>query len=444
LIFYRGLIPITYKFVTHRPYPFDRFQIPELIITLNCVLLLTALGGYYLRSGAVTLRPVPPLFMHAVITGMVILALWPEGRAYYRWVRTPDYVVQTVGRDIMTYIGPDGYVGGMDAPGVAYDTPYKTLISWDQYVNYAENPITKYGLTHLFLANNRSIREDQYYRKKYPQEMQKAVLLQQYSIKDSQFSLFSLVETRLEKLAVAKTTYTSGEPLQAQVRLKNDDFRRAKLIALNWAVYPMTLTADAKPAGTGESIQISLPPEQSENLPLTGNLPIQPGQYRLLVSWNAAKASQIEAEQMPRQLGQVVADDQASGQRAVYQAPQVAPGAGFLAFGNYRDAQAGVYQATFRVKIGKQSTTDKLMRLEVAANTGKMILQQRDLKGADFSAPEQYTTFTLPYLLTQYTSKIEFRVFSYGQTDIWVDTVQGSYQEGIWYPEPLTIADKKP
>jgi 4-amino-4-deoxy-L-arabinose transferase-like glycosyltransferase len=381
-------------------------------------------------------------FPVTIAVALIAFSLYKDGKYYYRWARSPEYVVSNTGKDIMTQVGRNGYIGGMDAPGVAYDTPYKTLISWDQYVNYAENPITKYKLTHLFLANNRNIQEDHYYFQRYPREMRTATLLQQYPIKDATFSLFSLVEIRLENLTLAKTTFSPRESLETKIRMKNYDFRQPGKLFLNWFLYPLTLTQDANPVSMGQERQYWLPPEHEQDFSLTGNLPEQSGQYILLVSWNTGKESRCEAENMRRQIGQIVEDINAAGNRVVYHDTVTSPGTGFLAYGHYRDYQPGVYETVFRLKIGDRMTTDDVVRLDVAANYGKVILQQRELRQSDFSDTRQYQSIILPYFLKDYTRRVEFRVFSYGKTDVWVDEIHTVYREGVWYREPIIIKEK--
>lgn len=368
-------------------------------------------------------------------------SLYSDGKNYYRWATSPAYVVAAVGKDLTTFSGDAAYIGGMDAPGVAFDTPYKTLIFWDQYVNYRENPITTYRLTHLFLGDSPAFREREYYFRTYPQEMQSAALLQQYPIKDAMFSLFSLVETRLKNIALAKTTYAPLERIAGTVRLKNFDFRQAKKIALNWLLYPMNVTENAGLVGSGQEIQAWLLPEEAYTFALAGGLPEQAGQYRLLISWNPMKELHCGAETMRYQIGQIARDETAVGKRVMRHNPTDVPGSGFLAYGNYRDYQPGMYETVFRLKIQDHTTTDRVARIDVVANYGKVVLQQRELRGIDFADVGQYQSFIMPYLLENYTPQVEFRVFSYGKTELWADEIQTIYREGVWYGEPLTIKE---
>ena len=438
MILYRYLLPWAY--LHYQPAiadPFDRFNAWELAASLGGAIVLTVLLGYFLQRGRGL--PLPRHFARSSVVLLLAASLWTDGKAYYQWARTPEYVVQQVGADIMRRVGRDGYIGGMDAPGVAYDTPYKTLISWERYVNYAENPITKYRLTHLFLGNNGNIREDRYYFRKYPREMRKATLLQQYAIKDATFALFSLVEPRLENLAVPKTTFAPGESFQAHIRLRNHDFRQPRRLELNWALYPAAAPPDAKPVSLGPAMPVELPPEQAQEFTLTGRLPAEPGQYRLLVSWQPAQTQRCEVAGMQRQIGQIIPDRAASNQRAAQHDPAAAPGAGFLVFGQYQDEQPGAYETVFRLKIQDQAAPAPVLRIEAAADTGKTVLQQRELRGTDFAAAGQYQYFSLSYLLSSYTRQVEYRVFVYGKTAVWADAIQATSREGVWHNTPITV-----
>ncbi|HZX10277.1 MAG TPA: hypothetical protein VFG01_04955, partial [Acidobacteriota bacterium] len=60
---------------------------------------------------------------------LVLTSIYLEGKHYIRWAASPEYFVHNLGKDIEKHVGESGYIGGMDAPGAAFDTPYKVLIS---------------------------------------------------------------------------------------------------------------------------------------------------------------------------------------------------------------------------------------------------------------------------------------------------------------------------
>ena len=105
----------------------------------------------------------------------------------------------------MQYLDQNAYLGGMNAPGIAYNTPYKVLFSWDQFVNYQDNPIEKYHLTHLFLGDGSGSDERLYYFRQYPRHMSRTTPLQQYFIKNTAYTLFSLVEPKIADISLQST-----------------------------------------------------------------------------------------------------------------------------------------------------------------------------------------------------------------------------------------------
>jgi hypothetical protein len=444
MILQRCIIPWGYKYL--RPSvadPFGSPRTPELIVSIGIAIILTGIMGYLVKRAQYSEWKFPTYTANIIGVLLIVLSLYMDGKFYYQWVRSPEYTVSETGKDIMAYVGSNGYIGGMDAPGVAYDTPYKTLISWDQYVNYAENPITKYQLTHLFLANNQNIQETRYYFDRYPQEIQTATLLQQYTVKNTEFHLFSLVEPKIEEILIEKTTFPIQEPLHVKMRVKNHDFRQSRKIYLNWFLYPMELDQNGNPASLGQEQQGWLAPEQEQELIVSGKLPDRPGQYALLGSLQAVNNHTYQAEEMQHQIGVIIRDIDAMGSQVVYHDVTAFPVTGFLTYGLYRSYQPGVYEANFRLKTGDKTTTDMIARIEVVADYGREIITTQELRETDFFEPHTYQNVILPYKLNDTTHNVEFRVFSYGTAEIWVDEIRVNFQEGRWYSDTITLSNQE-
>lgn len=445
LIFHRCVLPWGMRLL--RPSAPDLFTTPrfhELVLSAGVALLLTISFALVARFWQTRVVNVPrPFALLVGIVALVISVYW-DGKYYMQWARFPAYTVHQTGQDLVRYIGQNGYLGGMDAPGVAFDTPYKTLISWDGYVNFKDNPITKYGLTHLFLADSRSIREKDRYFQKYPQEMQQATLLQQYTIKGAEFSLFSLVEPTVAIQRVEQQAMGTEKRLMVTLTVQNPDARQARKLMLNWRLYPWDLTVpEISPVCAGQAQEVWLTPNQTEVITINGDLPEQSGQYRLFVMWEPTSQRSDEVEDMARHLGKVMKDREAMGNAAVVYDPGENPAAGFLAFGNYRYQRPGVYEAVFRVKVPDNSISDPVLRVDIAANSGKTIVAQRDLRGQDFPLPQAYHTIIVPFALTDAAPKVECRIFSTGHSAIWADQIIVLAQPGIWRPEPLFVAEER-
>ncbi len=374
-----------------------------------------------------------PIFLGIALTG---LSLYMDGKAYYGWARNPEYTVRQTGQDIMQYIGAEGYIAGMDAPGVAFDTPYKTLISWDGYVNFSPNPITTYGLTHLFLGDTTGFPEKDRYFRNYPQEMEHATLLQRYTIKDTPFLLYSLIEPTLKDTQIE----TERDRLRVTMRVKNQDVRHGKEMTANWRLYAGEFDQNSEPMSIGQGVKRQMEAGQEIDFSISGQIsPLYQEPYRLFIHWGAEQTLIDEAEHMQRRIGQIVSDTDAIGNRAVY---QQAGTEGFLAFGNYRSYGPGVYHANFRIKINDNSPVQAVLRIEVVDEHGTVLLNQQDISGIDIVHPLTYQNLILPYKLLRSAAYVEFRVYSYGMVDVWVDRVFSEGQSGNWFPVSISSLDE--
>lgn len=384
-----------------------------------------------------------PYLTKSLAIGLVVLSLGMNGRSYYQWVHNPQYVIPKVGQDLIDQLGANACISGLSASGVAFDTPYKTLPSWLGFVNDKGDPLRQYQVTHLFLADSSMLPERRYYHQKYPAEMEHARLLQRYSIYGTNFNLFSLVEPYVERIRFEKTALVPHSPLTVQISVKNADFRQPRHLNLDWFLYPPKLQEYGRPVCSGQEFETWLEPGQQQTFPISGVLQVQPGQYQLLVGWKQRQEFRYEAEEMEHQIGQSVYDIEAMGNQAMYySANQTNRQPAFLAYGGvYRDYQPGVCDAVFRIKIAGATIADPVVKLDVAADYSKQILQQRELRGRDFPDSLHYYSIHLPYALPDYTSKVEFRVFAYGTGDVWADEVHLVCQEGVWFPEPIVIQE---
>ncbi|PID57428.1 hypothetical protein CSB45_07875 [candidate division KSB3 bacterium] len=127
-----------------------------------------------------------------------------------------------------------------------------------------------------------------------------------------------------------------------------------------------------------------------------------------------------EAENLPRTTGRVLDDPDASQRKSAFSTQS--DGAGFLAYGPYQLFSPGEYTAHFRLKIDDSETHKTLVRLDVAADTGKMLLAERELHGPDFNKEAQYQDFQLPFSLSK-ELQLEFRVFSMANAALRLDSI---------------------
>jgi hypothetical protein len=126
-------------------------------------------------------------------------------------------------------------------------------------------------------------------------------------------------------------------------------------------------------------------------------------------------------------VGSVVSDSQADGSKAV-KAPggnsvcSVFPDYCYVVFGPYTVDQAtGNYQVTYRLKKGSSSSPSSVARVEALNDDGSGTFVVKDVKGYELSNTD-YTDITLNYYRTG-AGTMEYRVYSYNLTDIYVDKI---------------------
>jgi subtilisin family serine protease len=96
-------------------------------------------------------------------------------------------------------------------------------------------------------------------------------------------------------------------------------------------------------------------------------------------------------------------------------------GSGFIVYGPYTtDQTPGNYQATFRIK-NEGSATGNLARIEAVNVGGDGLYSYLDLAQSDF-AENNFTEKTINFTRTA-NGTMEYRVFTYGQTDISIDDI---------------------
>ncbi|MFW6139724.1 MAG: ArnT family glycosyltransferase [Acidobacteriota bacterium] len=443
VLFHRCIIPWFYRYFKLKPadsFPFVYPGTGELMVSVFLALMATAViaSPKILKNWREI--HLPKFASLSLVLILILASLYLEGKHYYRWAASPEYSVHNLGKDIEKYVGESGYIGGMDAPGAAFDTPYKVLISYDQYVNYEQNSITKYGLTHLFLADNRDLHEKNSYFQKYPDEMKCATLLNQYhfNIKNTEFYLYSLVEPKILTISAPEKT-ASHEQLKIKVKIKNCDFRQPQKLHLNWFLFPQEQPYAVTASASGEEKPYWIPPETNKEFTLTGNPPSEPGEYTLFVSWEPVKEHHYPVSQKEYQIGSVVHEAHALGDSAVFHSPEKKRQTGFLCYGNHRSFQPGLYEAVFRLKIGETKHNITVIRIEAVSDFGRNTLNKIDLHSEDFPQEEKYHSFVLPFRLEEITQNLELRIFTMGKTEVWADDIQMQFRKGAWSKKSIIV-----
>jgi hypothetical protein len=66
--------------------------------------------------------------------------------------------------------------------------------------------------------------------------------------------------------------------------------------------------------------------------------------------------------------------------------------------------------------------TGPLARIDVSAQRGTVILNQQEITGRDFGAPDRYREFILPFRVKE-EEELEFRIFSHNISPFQIDRI---------------------
>ena len=336
-------------------------------------------------------------------------------------------------RDISRELGQlleNAFIAGLPTPMLCMENTHRALYVWENFTNY-QNTFEKYPITHLFLAEFND--EIGYYKRKFPDVMQRAQWLKTYWIKGSQFYLFSVIDPSIENVHVSQEQDDSGESVHVSFEIANNDPRAAKTFE------PGILLLPKDPALPSFSAQEELRIEPLARTQVSLSKHVPPAEYKVLATLFSEHHDSYEVETLGTQGGKTALDPGASGGKARYASPNFS---GFLSYGPYRRYPAGKYEVEFVLKYHEvTSDNDRpLATLDVSTNTGRTILAKRTVKVTDFTEPKTYQTFRLSFLLEK-PEVLEFRVSTHGQIELWADVVHVSYLPGVWYASSIVIRE---
>lgn len=115
---------------------------------------------------------------------------------------------------------------------------------------------------------------------------------------------------------------------------------------------------------------------------------------------------------------QIVTDPSAADGKAVL-CPKGA--AGNFLYGPYTYLLPGTYEVTFEVKTNAR-TSGVLGGCDISSSYGNSSVTKRDILGSQLK-PNEWTNLTTSFMPTKLTSDVEFRAFSNGTADIYVNRV---------------------
>ncbi len=366
-------------------------------------------------------------FLQGLSLVLLLISLGMNSLWYYRWASSPRYVVRDTSRELGTML-EDAFIAGLETPTLCLENTHRALYVWENFTNYNDT-LERFKLTHLFLAEfNDAIG---YYRRKFPELMKRAILLKTYWIKGSRFHLYSVVEPFINDITVTKERYSSDEPVTLMLNVKNNDHRKARAVEVGWLLHPHSEKDPAIIATKPVNL------EALEEKTVTFSKQLPPGSYDVMTGIFLARRDVYEAESMSTQIGQNRSDPEASKEHVRYAA---VGSQGFLIYGPYQHYPAGKFDTEFRLKYSGELRTeeDEIARIDIAADSGNTIVARMVVRPPDFENIDTYQTFRLSYFLKS-PEKLEFRVFSPGNVELWVDAIMTSFVRGEWYEKTIIV-----
>lgn len=369
----------------------------------------------------------PPNLLAGVAMGLACVSLWIDGTQYLRWAAAPQYTVKEISRELGTRLN-DALIAGLTAPMLCIENTHRALYVWENFTNY-QDTFQKYPVTHLILGEFND--EVGYYQRKFPDIMQRAVLLKTYTIKESRFHLYSIIEPSVKRMTFPQKVFRANEPVQFGVKMENHDPRHARDIEVAGYFFPQ----DGRPPILTPVQKIRLP--AAENDTIVVSQPLPSGTYDLLVAVLPIWQDWFEAETLPGQVGHIRSDAEASGGQARIADPGIP---GFVVHGPYQTYPPGGYTATFLLNTDtpEAAVSAVLGTLDVVAYKGAKRLASKNLVLTDCADAGVYRSCTLPFLLKN-SQELEFRVFTQGQATLRVDAIQVSMLRGFWRETPITV-----
>jgi hypothetical protein len=178
----RKVVPLPLYPITER-----QFLIGAGVLALLASLLVVRLLGPRLPRLA---RGIPVWVPRALVVVLVGAFFLTEGRAHLQWVWQREYQLVTISRRLGTTLPEGSVVAGIYSPVLTMENRHRSLAIWDRYGNWTGDPLARFGITHVVVMDY--IDEAGYYRRRFPEAMARARLLEEWTLWKTRVSLYAL------------------------------------------------------------------------------------------------------------------------------------------------------------------------------------------------------------------------------------------------------------
>ncbi len=406
------------------PAPIDPGRLAVLAIAGALALLALAVV-LTRRLGGRTIPIAPRAAVAACIVLPIALSLGFDAWHWGRWAATRRHVIRDTSREFGAAY-PDAFIAGLGATTISLENRHRAIHVYETFFN-GNDTFSRFPITHLFMGGfNREV--DFWYRR-YPEEMKRAKVLRVIPVKQNHFYLYGVADPTVEAIASVNPAEAAiAEKPSAAIVVRNNDPERARDLAASLLLNSVDGGRDlVLPAAVARAV----PPGQQATLDVPGPLP--PGTWRLLAFTPPALEHRYEAEYLAHRTGRRVRAAQASNDEV-----WAASAPGIAIFGPYQRYLPGVLQASFRLRIGRQST-GAIAILRVSTDRGRTVLAERRVNAADLGTPGVFSDVVLPEVALERERVLEFTAETLGGAQVDFDLVRVSSVPGVWWGEPVLV-----
>lgn len=394
---------------------------PSIIYILAAVVLTGA--GYILKNSIKKQAALlfTPAIVKTLLAVVVLVALIFNLGWYVQWHNSKTYTIRDISRELGDKLD-NAYIGGMTSCAAVLENSHKALWLYPNFVNWNENTLKKYPLTHALLGTDVS-REIHHFFNQWPQTMNRASLLKVYFIKDYYLHLYSFTEPYIKTIQ-----WTNDGLAKITVNHPGKKNVRVTLATLKWENDPKTLQI-AKP-DTIHDLQ-SGENKFEETLPQNVNF------IYLDYDRDFGRASTpliYEGEIFPGKTGiNKFFSGASNGAVRYFDGSKHQPG--FMAYGPAVPFAPGVLAVDFRLAFDElKSKIRPICRIDIYSHRTQSTVGELEIKSSAIKKAIKndgaFANFRLIHVVKQ-DEILEFRVRATGYGNVLLDSVNVSYYQGF-------------
>jgi 4-amino-4-deoxy-L-arabinose transferase-like glycosyltransferase len=180
------------------------------VITFFVTLIIVFLIKQWPEDFQISLSP---LIRKSAVALILLGVIFFNGRPYLAWALHPQFKLQNVSRDLGKAFD-HAAISGLWAPVICLENRHRAHESYPGLVNDQKDFFEKFEITHVFASTAFNNQEINYYRRNFPEAMQRARLLAKYHIWRASQLLYELhpsPEAAMEEGLYEAETFTESQ-----------------------------------------------------------------------------------------------------------------------------------------------------------------------------------------------------------------------------------------